>query len=112
MKATITSIQLKTPFHFFALSANALKIIRQLQATNCVAFRKRGIWKTHYTMTLWNSEVELKQFSASGAHLKAMQLSRKIAVEIRTITIEADTLPDWKVARKLLANAKVHRYEK
>ena len=30
MKATITSIELKGPLNFFALSANALNIIKQL----------------------------------------------------------------------------------
>ena len=44
MKATITSIELKGPLKFFALSANALKIIRQLKATSYKDFKKRGVW--------------------------------------------------------------------
>lgn len=110
MKATITSIELKGPFKFFALSARALKIIRQLKATNCKDFKKRGIWTTHYTMTLWNNESELKEFARSGAHLDAMKKSKEIAKEIRTITIETDTLPSWDEAKKLLQQAKVYSY--
>lgn len=110
MKATITSIELKGPFKFFALSASALKIIRQLKSTNYKDFKKKGIWTKHYTMTLWNSESDLKEFAKSGAHLEAMKNSRKIAKEIRTITIDADSLPSWEEALKLLERAKAIKY--
>lgn len=107
MKATITSIELKGPLYFFALSSSALKIIKQLKATNYREFKKRGIWTKHYTMTLWNNESELKEFAKSGAHLDAMKISKNIAKEIRTITIETDSLPSWEEAKKLLEKAKV-----
>lgn len=110
MKATITSIELKGFFKFFALSAAALSIIKQLKSTNYKDFKKRGFLKKHYTMTLWNSEAELKEFAKSGAHLEAMKKSKNIAREIRTITIDADALPSWKEAKKLLENAKIIRY--
>jgi hypothetical protein len=110
MKATITSIELKGPLKFFALSANALNIIKQLKATNCKDFKKRGIWTKHYTMTLWNNESELKEFAKSGAHLEAMKKSKQIAKEIRTITIDTDTLPSWDEAKKLLENARVFTF--
>lgn len=61
-------------------------------------------------MTLWNNEDELKVFAKSGAHLEAMKSSKSIAKEIRTITIETDSLPTWKEAIKLLENAKVFKY--
>jgi hypothetical protein len=111
MKATITSIQLKGPFKFFALSARALKIIRQLKAGPCRDFKKKGWGSSHYTMSLWDSEEELKAFARSGAHREAMQASASIAREIRTITIEAQVLPDWPEAKALLAKGKVFRYE-
>lgn len=110
MKATITSIELKGPFKFFALSYQALHILRQLKTTDCKAFKKRGIWTTHYTMTLWNNEEELRAFATSGAHLEAMKASAQIAKEIRTITIDAEALPSWHQAKQLLAQAKVYRY--
>jgi hypothetical protein len=110
MKVTITSITLKGPLKFFALSAQALRIIRQLRTTSCKDFKKRGIWNKHYTMTLWHSEEDLREFARSGAHLEAMVNSSKMAKEIRTITIDADTLPGWKEAKKLLEHAKVLQY--
>jgi heme-degrading monooxygenase HmoA len=110
MKATITSIELKDPFKFFALSAQALAILRQLKTTEAKEFKKRGLWKKHYTMTLWENEKDLKDFAHSGAHLEAMKRSKQIAKEIRTITIDTQTLPTWKEAKKLLEQAHVVKF--
>ncbi|EAZ80929.1 DUF3291 domain-containing protein [Algoriphagus machipongonensis] len=107
MKATITSLELKSPFHFFALAASALNISRQLKATNCKEFKKRGFWMKHYTMTLWESENELKEFARSGAHLEAMKASSQIAKEIRTFTFDTESLPNWEEAKLLLQKGKV-----
>jgi hypothetical protein len=108
MKVTITSVELKGPLKFFLLSYQALHITRQLKTTNCKAFKKRGIWTLHYTMTLWNSEAELKAFAKSGAHLDAMKRSKEIAKEIRTYTYDATELPAWKEAKQLLKDPKAH----
>lgn len=108
MKVTITSLELKGPLKFFALSAYALKIIKQLKGSNYKDFKKRGVWTTHYTMTLWQNENDLKDFAKSGAHLVAMQNAAQIAKEIRVITIDADFLPTWSEAKKLLENATVY----
>jgi hypothetical protein len=110
MKATITSIELKGPLKFFALSATAFGIIKQLQATNVKAFKKKGFWTKHYTMTLWHSENDLKAFANNGAHREAMSAGKTIAKEIRTITIDTEALPSWKEAKKLLDHAKVLTY--
>ncbi|MFD2567308.1 DUF3291 domain-containing protein [Pseudotenacibaculum haliotis] len=110
MKATITSIELKNPLKFFALSASALQIIKQLKTSNYKDFKKKGFWTTHYTMTLWENENDLQEFARSGAHLEAMKKSKQIAKEIRTITIETETLPSWKEAKELLKNGKVFVY--
>lgn len=110
MKATITSIELKGPFKFFALSASAFRILKQLKTTQCKDFKKKGIWTKHYTMNLWNNESELKEFAASGAHLDAMKKSKTLAKEIRTITIDAYKLPSWDEAKTLLENAKIIRF--
>ena len=59
MKITITFIELKSPFKFFALSYSALSIAKQLKDTNCKGFKKKGFWTKHYTMTLWNNEEDL-----------------------------------------------------
>ena len=111
MMVTITSIKLKSPWKFFALSYNALKIIRQLENTNYLQKKARGIWTLHYTITSWKSEQDLKAFAKSGAHLEAMKVSADIADEIRTHTYEAESFPSWKEAKALLSQyGKVLRF--
>ncbi len=110
MKATITSIELKGPLKFFALSSMALNIIRQLKSEKHLDFKKKGFWTTHYTMTLWENEKDLQDFARSGAHLDAMKRSKEIAKEIRTITIDAEKLPSWGEAIKLLDGGKGYKF--
>lgn len=110
MKVTITSLELRGPLKFFLLSQQAIKVIKQMKATNCKEFKKSGFWSKHYTMTLWNNEAELKDFARSGAHLDAMKKSKEIAKEIRTYTYDAVKLPTWKEAKNLLENAKILRF--
>lgn len=110
MKVSITSIELRTPFKFFALSYAAMKIIKQLKKTKCLKYKSRGFWTKHYTMSLWSSQDEINQFYRSGDHFSSMKKSRKIAREIRTITVEMQDLPDWKTALSCLENGKIIRY--
>jgi hypothetical protein len=110
MKVTITSIELKGPLKFFALSKSAMYILRQLKTTDCTDYKAKGFWTKHYTMTLWNNEEEMKAFAKSGAHLEAMKTSAKIAKEIWTFTYDASELPSWKEAYRLLEKGKVLRF--
>lgn len=102
MMITITSIRLKSPWMFFTLSYRAMKIMFQLKNTDVLEIRKRGFWKTHYTLTAWKTEKDLKEFAHSGAHLYAMKDSASIAEEIRTLTLPIDSIPNWKEAQTLL----------
>lgn len=79
-----------------------MKILPQLKQANCKAFKKQGKWINHYTMTLWQNADAITTFARSGAHLEAMKKSAEMAKEIRTLTIDADQLIDWKTAKKLL----------
>lgn len=102
MKLTITSLTLKGPFQFFSFAGYAMKTIQQMRGAGVVEFRKTGFGLTHYTMSLWNTEEDLRTFARTGAHGEAMRNSKKLAKEIRTLTIDADTMPDWKTAKSLL----------
>lgn len=110
MKVSITSIELKGPLKFFMLSGKARHIMKQLKSTNYKGFKKKGFWTTHYTMTLWENEEQLQEFTRSGAHLNAMKTSKEIAKEIRTITVDSDSLLDWKNGIILLEKAKIIKY--
>lgn len=109
MIISITSIELKSPLKFFALSMYALQIVKQLKNSNYVDFKKKGFWTKHYTMTIWNNKEDMVAFATSGAHLKSMKESKKIAKEIRTVSINSETFPNWKEAEKLLKNGKVYK---
>lgn len=111
MFATITVIELKSPFKIFALSFHAMKIVEQLKITSCIAHKATGFWTKHYTMTLWDSKESLTAFARSGAHLTAMKLSASLAKEIYTLTIETDSLPNWKEAKeRLLKEGKLLKF--
>jgi hypothetical protein len=102
MIAVITSLELKSPLKFFALSQNSLKTILQLKKTNFAGYKSTGFWTTHYTMSLWHTEQDMKVFARNGAHLNAMKKSAVLAKEIRTLVIHTDALPSWKEAKERL----------
>lgn len=111
MFITVTSLELKTPLKFFALSYNALQIIKQLKSTPCLKYKSTGFWTKHYTLSAWNTLDDLKAFYKSGAHLSAMQKSANIAKCIQTYTFESTDIPSWKDAKKrLIANGKSIRF--
>jgi hypothetical protein len=112
MFITITSLRLKSIWKFFPLSLHALKIVNQTKAEKgLVDFRKKGIGRTHYTLTAWSEEGDLKKFARTGAHLEAMKASSKIASEIRIYTFKADRIPEWKEAESLLlSKGKLFKY--
>lgn len=103
MLLTITLIELKSPFKFFALSYRALGIMKQLKTSKHAGFKNTGLWTTHYTMTLWNNAGDMQSFARSGAHLEAMKQTASLARELRTLTVQADTMPDWKTAKAMIA---------
>jgi hypothetical protein len=103
MIAVVTYLELKSPFKFFALSYNALQIIKQLKRdAKHKEYKSTGIWTKHYTMTLWENEQDMRAFAKSGAHLEAMKKSAQIAKQIKTLTFETTALPSWKTAKEKL----------
>lgn len=110
MKATITYIELKSPLKVFSFTFLVSKIIKQLKDTNYQGFCSKGFWTKFYTITLWKNENDMKAFALNGAHLEAMKNSKKMAKEIKTITVDAESVPSWKEARKLLKEAKTIKY--
>ena len=87
-----------------------MQILKQLKGTGYKDYKSTGFWTKHYTMTLWENQEDINAFYKSGAHLDAMKKSREIAKEIRTIVIDANSIPSWKEAKEHLKNAKVFRY--
>lgn len=103
MLLTITLIELKSPFKFFALSHKALGIMKQLKTSKHAGYKNTGLWTKHYTMTLWHNAEDMQAFARGGAHLEAMRQAASLARELRTLTIQADAMPDWKTAKAMIA---------
>jgi hypothetical protein len=111
MIAVITYIELRTAFKFFTLANHARKILRQLGDTPCVGYKAKGIWRKHFTMTLWKNREDMADFARSGAHLESMKVSAAISLEIRTLVIETDELPDWTTAKaRVLGEGRALRF--
>ena len=103
MVITITSIRLKSWWHFFQLSFHGLKISRQLkQQKGFIKLKNTGFGYLHFTMSAWESEEDVKRFYREGAHLAAMKQASNIATETRTFTYQAEKLQGWKEAKQLL----------
>jgi hypothetical protein len=109
MYITITSLELRGPFHFFKLAGMALQITRQMKTSEgFVHYKSTGLWTSHYTMSLWKNEKDLRSFARSGAHLDGMKRYREVAKEIKTLTIAGEKLPEWSIAKDMLKkNGKV-----
>lgn len=112
MRITITSIQLRSAWQFFSLSNHGRKIQAQAKKSpGFVKMKNTGWGKLHYTLSIWESEASMKAFARTGAHLEAMKQSAKLSHEIRTLTIESETIPDWKEVKRLLSEkGKVLRF--
>jgi len=104
MTITITFIRLRSLWHFFQLSRHGLHIMRQAKALpGNTGFRNTGFGYKHYTLSAWSDEATMRQFAYSdGPHKEAMKQSKKIAREIKTYTYQADTIPTWVEAKRLM----------
>lgn len=112
MVIVVTVIRLKSIWKFFALSSNSLQVVRQLKAApGNISYRSRGFGKVHYTLSAWESVESMRSFARSGAHKSAMGKSAQLADEIRTLSFEADEMPDWESAKaRLMSEGRVLNY--
>lgn len=85
-----------------------MHILKQLKADkNCKAYKQTGIWKDHYTMSLWENEEDMMAFVRSNAHLEAMKISSSIAATLKFKRLNQDIMPNWKEAKLLLHEGKI-----
>lgn len=80
-----------------------MHIVRQTKTQKgFVKMKSTGFGYNHYTLSVWNAEKNLKEFSRSGAHLDAMKKSNSLASEIRIYTYQSETVPSWGEVKKIL----------
>jgi hypothetical protein len=100
---TITSIRLKSWWHFFELARLSIAIQEQLKKQNgFISMKRSGFGYIHYTLSVWQSEEALKLFAKEGSHRVAMSRTAAVATETLTHTYQSDNIPNWKEARRLL----------
>jgi hypothetical protein len=80
-----------------------MQIVRQTKTQKgFVKMKSIGFGYNHYTLSLWDAEKDLKEFSRSGAHLDAMKKSNLLASEIRIYTYQSETVPSWREVKSIL----------
>jgi len=103
MEITLTSIRLRHWWGYFPLTYNAMKIMFQLkQEKGFIQMKNTGRGYLHFTMSAWETPEDRARFSRQGAHAKAMQLSARLSNEITVHSYQAEQLPHWPKAKKLL----------
>ncbi len=103
MIVSITSIKLRKWWYFFRLTIHGAKIQNQLRKEKgFVKMKNTGWGYDHYTLSLWETEEDIRRFYKEGAHLEAMKIGKEIAVEVRTLHYNSEKTPDWKEVRALL----------
>lgn len=111
MLISVTCLKLRSPFRIPQLIRHSAGIFKQLESTNCLSVKTRGIWKNHYTMTYWDSYEDMRDFAKSGAHKEAMKMSKILAKEIQVLSFEQDDAPSWQDVRKFLKeDGSIYRY--
>ena len=112
MVITVTSIKLRSVWYFFRLSMFGFKIQKQPKSEKgFIKMKNTGFGYEHYTLSVWQSEADLKRFARSGEHSAAMKHTRELASEVRTYTYTSDTIPEWKNVKQLLKEkAKVLKF--
>ena len=76
-----------------------------------IKMKNTGFGYEHFTLSVWQSEADLKRFARSGEHSAAMKHTRELASEVRTYTYTSDIIQEWKNVKKLIKKkAKVLKF--
>lgn len=103
MLISITYIKLKKLRYYFRLSLWGLKITRQASdSPGLIKQKNTGFGFHHYTLSVWESAGEMKNFSSSGIHADAVRNSAEIGSEFRFYTYKSDYIPSWNEAKELI----------
>jgi hypothetical protein len=104
MIVSITKLELKSYAKIVAFFGFNQKIIKELQGSNCKAFKVSPNWsfRTWYTMTLWESEADLLAFYRGGTHAEAMRQAANFSTNLKAFRTEGKHLISWNEAKQLL----------
>lgn len=110
MIAVITELQIKSIFNFPKFVRHSAASVKQsIQSPGNIKTDARGGWMKGLTITVWESEADMKQFRNNGSHKEAMKIIRDVSSGYKTIVYETDSIPTWKEARAKLQEAPLVR---
>lgn len=108
MTIVVTSIQLKSLFHFFRFAILTFRSVQQLKKDHPkVVFLASGFPITFYTLSAWQDSTEMRTYVKSGHHLNAMKDSAKVASKIQTYSYDGNSIPTWKEAKEKLKEGRI-----
>jgi hypothetical protein len=103
MFISLTYIKVKSIWKVPAFMIHVSRINQQIaEAEGVMATRLKGGLSKNYTMTAWESKAAMLNFRNHGAHLEAMKSTRYLSDEYTSCHYEADSLPAWKEALKMV----------
>ncbi len=102
MIITATAFKLKSWHLYFEFFIDTYRVVKQVRASGGIVKMKIKPVSLK-TITAWKTKEDMLNFRNSGAHLHAMRKSSSYG-SIVSVTWEADTLPTWKSAVKILSN--------
>lgn len=98
---SITGLQLNSLLHLPAFMWHAVRSMNQAQkAPGNISVDARSINGVRHTLSVWQSEADMRAYIKSGAHLKAMKAFQDIA-HGKTFGFEAQTAPTWNDVHRL-----------
>ncbi len=105
MIVSITRLHLRSVRSLPAFTRLTLQAHRQIHKTPGLlrtSYRKEGLL-TYWTLSIWESEEQLRTFRNNGAHLEAMKRSRQLADELQYIRFSTETVKlDWGMCKEKL----------
>ncbi|MFS0785260.1 hypothetical protein ABC345_02625 [Shouchella sp. 1P09AA] len=105
MIVSVTRLHIRSVRHlpiFAWLTLRSHIHIREAKGLVQSSYHKEGLF-TYWTMSIWETEEDMKAFRNQGAHLEAMRCSRQLADELQYVRFEVET-PDiqWEACKQRL----------
>ena len=98
---SVTGLTLKTNLYYPRFMYHAVPSMIQAQKADGNLFAEtKTIKGCHHTLTVWEDKTSMRKYMVSGAHVKAMKVTKEIAdlSNTKTYGYEADHVPTWEEA--------------
>jgi hypothetical protein len=105
----ITRLRLKSYkslFGFFKLASQNVEQARLAHGFVCGKTVTSWSFKTHFTITLWESNKDMQHFMGTGSHLDSMRVGPAICNEMASVAIQVEdsqnSIPSFRECESLI----------